>query len=185
MLASFKAGDQYLQMAVEARQWEYRFRYPSLKRFASWSDNEAALRDFQQRMPESFDDVHVVNNVHTWKDQKVMMYLKTRDVSHAMFFPQLRLKQDALPGKTIPVWFQATVANTKRDGDKWSVGYANGQGEYNRDYDFDLVCTQYCGSRHSLMRGKLFVHPTKEDFLAWLAVAEKNGNSRTEAVVGQ
>ena len=29
------------------------------------------------------------------------MYLKTQDVIHSFFLPNLRLKQDALPGKTI------------------------------------------------------------------------------------
>lgn len=185
MLASFKKGDQYLQLGVDARQWEYRLRYPSPKRLGSWANSDAALKDFQQRLPESLDDVHVVNDVHVWKGTKVLMHLKTRDVGHSVFFPNLRLKQDALPGKTIPVWFEATVANTKRDGDRWVGGFADGKGDYNRDFDFDVVCTQYCGSRHSLMRGKLYVHPTKEDFLAWLAVAEKDSNGKPTAVAGK
>jgi len=182
MAESFKKGEKHLQMGVEARQWEFRIRYASPKRMNSWDSPEVAMKDYQGRLPEQFDDIHLVNDIHVWKmdkDEKVLMHLKTRDVGHAVFFPNLRLKQDALPGRTIPVWFQATVANTKREGDKWLVGYADGKGEYSRDYDFDLVCTQYCGTRHSLMRGKLYVHPTKEDFLAWLAVTEKETNAKT------
>ena len=39
---------------------------------------------------------------------KVRIYLKTRDVIHSFGLPNLRLMQDALPGKTIPMWFKAT-----------------------------------------------------------------------------
>lgn len=182
ILQSFKQGDKYLQIGVEARQWEFRMRYASPTRMNSWDSGEAALKDYQSRLPERIDDIHLVNDVHVWKGVKVLLHLKTRDVGHAVFFPNLRLKQDAMPGRTIPVWFEANVSNTRRDGDKWSIGYAEGKSEYDRDFDFDMVCTQYCGTRHSLMRGKLYVHPTKEDFLAWLAVAEKENNAKTVAM---
>src|SRR5262249_7061623 len=105
-----KSGEKFLQIGTEARQWEFRFRYPSPKRLDEWSANpESAKEDFAKRMPERIDDVHVVNDVHVWKGEKVLLHFKTRDVGHSVFFPQLRLKQDALPGRTIPVWFEATV----------------------------------------------------------------------------
>jgi cytochrome c oxidase subunit 2 len=99
-------------------------------------------------------------------------YLRTRDVGHAFFVPALRVKQDSLPGRTIPLWFEATESNTKREGDQWLDGYRE-DGTQDTGHIWDLVCTQYCGSRHSQMRGKLFVHPTKDDFLAWLRVEQK------------
>jgi cytochrome c oxidase subunit 2 len=167
-----KNPEQFLQMEVAARQWEFRVRYPSPERIESWNDKEAAERDYKYRLPERFDDVHLVNDVHAWKNQKVLIYLRTRDVGHAFFVPALRVKQDALPGRTIPLWFQATESNTKRDGDQWLDGYRE-DGTPDTGHVWDLVCTQYCGSRHSLMRGKLFVHPTKEDFLAWLKQQQK------------
>lgn len=171
-------GESFLQIGAEARQWEYRFRYPSLARLDEWKDGTKAKDDFARRLPERFDDIHVVNDVHCWKNQKVLLYLRTRDVGHSVFFPQLRLKQDALPGKTIPVWFEATVANTQKVGDHWQIGRAEGSSAYDINYDFDLVCTQYCGTRHSLMRGKLYVHPSEADFRDWLAQAQANSDSK-------
>jgi len=168
-------GEEYLQMEVTTRQWEYRLRYPSPDRLEGWKDKAKAKADFEQRLPPQRDDVYTVNDVHTWKDQKVIVYLKTRDVNHAFFVPVLRVKQDSLPGRTIPLWFQATESNVKRSGDQWVDG--NGTGD--PEFVWDLVCTHYCGSRHSLMRGKLYVHPTKEDFVAWLKNEQKN-SLRTE-----
>lgn len=181
---SIEKGEPYLQIAADARQWEYRFRYPSLARFTNWEKNPAdAKADFSKRMPERIDDVHVGNDVHTWKGQKTLLHLKTRDVGHSVFFPNLRLKQDALPGKTIPVWFEPTVSNTKKIGDGWKIGIPETGDQYDRSLDFDLLCTQYCGTRHSLMRGKLYVHPTKEDFLAWLKQAQDSSGSRGGSAV--
>jgi cytochrome c oxidase subunit II len=172
-------GESFLQISAEARQWEFRFRYPSPSHMEEWKTNPTSAKDdFAKRMPERIDDVHVGNDVHVWKGQKVLLHFKTRDVGHSLFFPQLRLKQDALPGKTIPVWFEATMANTKKVGDAWKIGMAEGSDKYDIDYDFDLVCTQYCGTRHSLMRGKLYVHANEADFRDWLKRAQAINDSK-------
>jgi cytochrome c oxidase subunit 2 len=168
-------GEDYLQMEVTTRQWEFRVRYPSPERLAGWKDKARAKADFEQRLPPERDDVHTVNEVHAWKGQKVIVYLKTRDVLHAFFIPVLRVKQDSMAGRTIPLWFEATESNVKRVGNEW----IDGNGTNDQEYVWDLVCTHYCGSRHSLMRGKLYVHPTKDDFLAWLQIAQNN-SLRTE-----
>ena len=163
-------------------------RYPSLAHMDEWKDADKAKADFTKRLPERIDDVHVNNDVHCWKTTdgkpiKVLMYFKTRDVGHSMFFPNLRLKQDALPGRTIPVWFSATESNTVYD--PASKTWVNGgvkEGDkvtVNKARVFDLVCTQYCGTRHSLMRGLLYVHDTEEDFRKWLKSAQDASSSRT------
>lgn len=175
-------GKHFLQMGVEARQWEFRMRYPSPAHIREWDDRQKAAADYDRRMPERFDDVWVPNDVHCWKGEPVLMYLKTRDVGHALFFPNLRLKQDALPGRTIPVWFEATESNVVYDPatKTWRDGVRKEGDKLVEDKDkiFDLVCSQYCGSRHSLMRGKLFVHETKADFLAWLESAHNEFRPR-------
>src|SRR5438552_1852391 len=180
LIEQFEAGkgEDYLQMEVTTRQWEFRVRYPSPERLAGWSDKAAAKEDFEKRLPPRRDDVHTVNDVHTWKNQKVIVYLRTKDVNHAFFVPVLRVKQDSLPGRTIPLWFEATESNVKRQGDQWLDGFRS-DGSADPDSVWDIVCTHYCGSRHSLMRGRLYVHPTKDDFVAWLKEEQKN-SLRTE-----
>ena len=54
------------------------------------------------------DDYTKINEVFIPVDENVQVNLKSRDVIHSFFLPHFRLKQDALPGMTIPVWFQAT-----------------------------------------------------------------------------
>jgi heme/copper-type cytochrome/quinol oxidase subunit 2 len=41
---------------------------------------------------------------------------------------------------------------------------------------WELACAEFCGARHSLMRGKLYVHETKQDYLDWLKQAEADQN---------
>lgn len=172
-----------LQMEVTARQWEWRIRYPSPRRMAEWEKNPELAQDFASS--EHLDDVHTVNEFHVWKGdganlQRVLIHLKTSDVLHSLFFPNLRLKQDALPGKVIPVWFAVTEANTVPMTDPTSnrplwaeEGYDPAKGTWSDPGKiWEVACAEYCGARHSLMRGKLYVHKDKADFLAWLRQAE-------------
>ncbi|HEV3145827.1 MAG TPA: cytochrome c oxidase subunit II transmembrane domain-containing protein [Gemmataceae bacterium] len=180
-----KPENRFLQVEVTARQWEWRMRYPSAKHIDEWNqDGKLLLKDVRLKLPPRPDDVRVTNEIHCMKGRKVLVHLKTMDVIHSFFLPQMRLKQDALPGKTIPVWFEPTEANCYLDGNEWKDGMRLERTVTGTDgkekevwvaddhYIWELACAEYCGARHSLMRGKLFVHNTEEDFLAWLKKAE-------------
>jgi len=177
------------QMEVVARQWEWRVRYPSVARMESWKKDPKQAKDFD-RNPH-LDDVHIPNEIHVWKGGKdpkdqhrVLVHLKTRDVIHSFFLPNLRLKQDALPGKTIPVWFAVTEHNTQPVEDPqthekhWvEIGYDQATGEAkDPSMVWELACAEFCGTRHSMMRGKLYVHENEADFLDWLKQAEAAQN---------
>jgi len=186
-----KPGEQPLQMEVSARQFEWRVRYPSTEHMQSWESNPETRDDFKPRRfldknheppiwvdnaGSQEDDLHVVNEVHTWKGVRVLVYLTTRDVIHSFYLPNLRLKQDALPGKVIPVWFEATEPNTMFDEKtgKWEDGYDFKKNTWeNRAQIWELVCAELCGWGHYKMQGRLYVHETKEDFLEWLKHAEE------------
>ncbi len=63
-------------------------------------------------IPE-IDDIYLPDELHCWQGANVSIYLKTQDVlAQSVSCRNLRLKQDALPGKTIPMWFNATDFNT-------------------------------------------------------------------------
>jgi cytochrome c oxidase subunit 2 len=64
-------------------------------------------------------------------------------VIHSFFIPQLRYKQDAVPGRDIPIWFKVTKP-----------------GKY------EIPCAELCGFGHSGMRGWLYVH-TPEEYETW------------------
>lgn len=89
------------------------------------------------------DDFKIDNDMHVPVNKVVRIILKSRDVIHSFFVPQLRLKQDAVPGRDILVWFEATKP-----------------GKY------ELPCAELCGFGHSGMRGWLYVD-TPEDYQKW------------------
>ena len=90
------------------------------------------------------DDFKVDNEMHVPVNKVVRIILKSKDVIHSFFLPNLRLKQDAVPGKDILVWFEATKT-----------------GKY------ELPCAELCGFGHSGMLGWLYVD-TPEDYEKWL-----------------
>jgi cytochrome c oxidase subunit 2 len=155
-------------LQVTARQWEWRLRYPgtpkALDRLAGNDKETLRKARLWAEHPEA-DDVHVANELHVWQGANVKFYLKTQDVLHSFYLPNLRLKQDALPGKTIPVWFRAMESNTRVDP---VTGKCEEPGPENRDKAWEIACAELCGGRHYAMRGRLYVHPTRADYLAWL-----------------
>jgi len=78
-------------------------------------------------------------------DRDVRLLLTSLDVIHGFFVPQLRIKQDAVPGMTTRVWFRATEPGTA-----------------------DILCSQYCGERHSAMMATLAAVPV-DLFASWYA----------------
>jgi len=145
--------DPDLHITVLGRQWEWRMRYPQKNIPAdplAWAD----LGNLQ--------DLHLVNELHAWKDAKVRIHLKTQDVIHSFFLPNLRLKQDALPGKIMPVWFQPIEANVRYNTNTKTLEELNSS-------PWEIACAELCGGRHYRMRGKLFVHESKQDYERWFA----------------
>jgi cytochrome c oxidase subunit II len=81
--------------------------------------------------------------------ERVTLELRSRDVIHGFFVPAFRLKQDVLPGSALKTWFEARTV-----------------GEY------DLVCTQLCGSGHYRMAGKVKV-VSRAEFDVWNASMQR------------
>jgi cytochrome c oxidase subunit 2 len=104
-------------------------------------------------------DVHVLNNLHVVRHRPILLHLRSRDVLHSFYLPNFRIKQDAVPGMTIPVWFEAMVETPMEPGKDYKV--------------FDLMCAELCGWGHYKMKGALVVHETQESFDAWLSAAKK------------
>lgn len=90
------------------------------------------------------DDLTLENQLHVPVGQVVQVVLKSKDVIHSFFLPNLRLKQDAVPGREIPAWFEATKP-----------------GQY------EMPCAELCGFGHSGMKGWLYVH-TPEEYAEWV-----------------
>jgi cytochrome c oxidase subunit 2 len=161
---------------VTARQWEWRIRYPAgpdADRFNARDANEKEAAEIGAKsrrwgeMPAE-DDVHLANELHTWKGAKVKIYLKTVDVLHSFGIPNLRLMQDALPGKTIPMWFEAMEANTKKIAGDPAAKTRDAWVIPDPKKAWEIACKELCGNGHYRMRGLLYVHETEADYKDWL-----------------
>jgi len=89
------------------------------------------------------DDIKFDNDLHVPVNKIVRLHLGSSDVIHSFFIPNMRFKQDVVPGRTIIGWFEATKP-----------------GKY------ELPCAELCGFGHSGMKGWLHVH-TAEDYKKW------------------
>jgi cytochrome c oxidase subunit 2 len=85
------------------------------------------------------DDLLLDNELHVPVNKVVRVTLKSKDVIHSFFLPHVRLKQDAVPGREIEAWFEATKLGR-----------------------YEIPCAELCGFGHSGMKGWLTVHPPDE-----------------------
>ncbi|MCP4782263.1 MAG: cytochrome c oxidase subunit II [Fuerstiella sp.] len=107
---------------LTARQFEWRVRYP-----------EPGTQLQNQPQP---GDLYAVNEMHVTAGRPVKFNLRTDDVQHAFFAPQLRVKQDAVAGLIIPIWVEIPKAG-----------------------DYEVVCAELCGWGHYKMRATLVAEP--------------------------
>ena len=110
------------------------------------------------------DDLQVDNELHVPVGQVVRVTLKSKDVIHSFFLPNLRLKQDTLPGREIEAWFEATKPGV-----------------------YEIPCAELCGFGHSGMVGYLTVH-SAEDYEKWVKrtwPSSYGASAKPSAISGQ
>ncbi len=89
------------------------------------------------------DDKQVDNEIHIPVGQPIRVIISSKDVIHSLFLPNLRFKQDAVPGRDIQAWFQA-----------------------NKPGKYEVPCAELCGFGHSGMKGWLYAL-SAEDYRQW------------------
>ena len=105
--------------------------------------------------PASKDDIVTLNQLHLPVGKPVIVKLRSKDVIHSFGIPEFRIKQDAVPGLTIPVWFVPNVTTAQM---REKVG--------NPEFQYEIACAQLCGLGHYRMRGFVTIH-TAEEYQAW------------------
>ena len=133
---------------VIGRQFEWHVVYPGADgRFGSRSEdlitptNQIGL---DRSDPDGADDIYTINQLNLPVNKPVIVYLSTLDVIHSFGLSAMRVKQDAMPGMEIPVWWVPTET-----------------GEY------EVNCSQLCGLGHYRMRSALNIL-TEAEFQSWL-----------------
>jgi cytochrome c oxidase subunit II len=149
------AGPGAVKVEVTGMQFAWYFRYPgpdgtfaptNPKLMDPSAGGEAAL-GLDTSSPDAKDDV-VTGTMYLPVDREVDLSLRSVDVIHSFFVPNLRFKQDAVPGLNIHMHFRPTEI-----------------GEY------EIACAELCGLGHYKMHGMVHV-VSQEDFDKWLAARE-------------
>lgn len=99
--------------------------------------------------PDAKDDVTTINQLNLPVDRPILVHLFTKDVIHSFGLYEMRVKQDAIPGMSIPVWFIP-----------------------NRIGEYEIACSQLCGLGHFRMRGFMTIQ-SQADFTKWFDEQEK------------
>lgn len=106
--------------------------------------------------PAAKDDVTTMNQLYLPLNKPIIVKLRSKDVIHSFGIPEFRVKQDAVPGLTIPVWFIPNVTTAEM---RTRTG--------NAEFQYEIACAQLCGLGHAKMRGFVTVLPADE-FQTWL-----------------
>lgn len=139
-----------VMVEITAQQFAWNIRYPGADGVLGRT-NPALIDDaagnyigLDPKDAAGKDDVVTQNLMAIPVNRPIRVMLRSKDVTHSFFVPQLRVKQDAVPGLGIGVSFTATKT-----------------GEY------EIACAELCGMQHYKMRGRLLVM-TQADFEQWL-----------------
>lgn len=120
---------------VTGQQWAWIFQHPG-------ADGEL----------DTADDIMTTDELHVENERTYHFQLESRDVLHSFSVPVFRLKQDAVPGRSITGWFRPTAVGTH-----------------------DIQCAEICGIGHGVMAGRIVVEDASQH-AAWIA-----SNSPTSA----
>lgn len=116
-----------IEVRVISKQFSWTFQYPG-------PDGQF----------DTNDDKKFESEMHVPVNKAIRLTLQGTDVIHSFFVPSFRLKQDILPERNIPAWFQATKTGR-----------------------FEAPCAELCGPGHSGMKGWVNVD-TEEDYQKWV-----------------
>lgn len=113
-----------------------------------------------RKAPENSMEIYVTAKQWMWKfaypeggataadlyvpaEQPIKLVMTSRDVIHSFYVPEFRLKQDVVPGRFTTMWFEARAPGV-----------------------YPILCTEYCGTGHSTMRGRV-IALSSESWSAW------------------
>jgi cytochrome c oxidase subunit 2 len=148
-----------VQVTGEQFAWNVRYAGPDGKfgktdiKFLDLQSNPLGV---DRSDPDAKDDVTTVNQLFLPANRPIIVKLRSKDVIHSFNVPEMRVKQDAIPGLTIPIWFTPTVTTAEMR-----------QRTGNNDFQYEIACAQLCGLGHYRMRAFVTVLPPDE-FQKWL-----------------
>ncbi len=155
---SFPQESQATVVRVVAEQFSWNTHYPGADGQFGRVDPKLMGAEnplgIDRSDPAAKDDITTINQLILPVNKPVIVHLTSKDVIHSFSLIQMRVKQDAIPGETIPVWFTPIVTG-----------------------DWEINCSQLCGLGHYRMRGAYSIK-SQADYDAWMKeqVAELAAN---------
>jgi cytochrome c oxidase subunit 2 len=152
------------QVKVTAQQFQWNFHYAGPDGLfgrtdpTKISDEQINYIGLDADDPASKDDT-VTQTLVTKANAPVQLTLTSRDVTHSFWVPQLRFKQDAVPGLDVKVHFTPQTV-----------------GQY------EIACAELCGQQHYKMRSFMLVLPADE-YDSLVAMPQAQFNKRVSELV--
>ena len=152
--------NEALVVHVTAEQFAWNIRYAGAdgkfgRTDIKMIDTQSNPLGLDMADPAAKDDVTTLNQLYLPANRPIIVKIRSKDVIHSFGIPEFRVKQDAVPGYTIPIWFVPTVTTAEM---RTRTG--------NAEFQYEIACAQLCGLGHYRMRGFVTVLPPDE-FKTW------------------
>ena len=145
------AGEHATVVRVVAEQFAWNVHYPGADGVFGRTDVRLVSPEdplgIDRSDPAARDDFATINQLNFPVGRPVVVQLTSKDVIHSFSLPQMRIKQDAIPGIVSTLWFRPTLVTR---GAPWEIN-----------------CSQLCGLAHYRMRG-FYRSMSQGDFDAWV-----------------
>src|SRR5436305_1319769 len=145
---AFPAENQAVVVHVTGEQFAWNVHYPGADGKFGRTDIKLVSADnplgLDRTDADAKDDITTINQLNLPVNRPVLVHLSSKDVIHSFGLYEMRVKQDAIPGMDIPVWFIP-----------------------NRPGAYEITCSQLCGLGHFRMRGFVTIQ-TADAFQKWL-----------------
>lgn len=125
-----------LTIEVDGQQWWWEVRYPE-------------------------QGIVTANEIHIPVGRPVRLELRSKDVVHNIWVPELNGKMDLIPNRVNAFWLQADQSGVYRG-----------------------KCAEFCGTQHAMMAFVVVAEP-EEQFQAWLAQQSQPAFDPTDPVLQQ
>jgi cytochrome c oxidase subunit II len=150
-----------LVVEVTGEQFAWNIHYPGPD--GKFGRTDIKLLDLQSNPlgldrsdPAAKDDVTTLNQLYLPANKPIIVRLRSKDVIHSFNLPEFRVKQDAVPGFTIPIWFTPNVTTAEM---RTRTG--------NPEFQYEIACAQLCGLGHYRMRAFVTIL-SAEEFQKWM-----------------
>jgi cytochrome c oxidase subunit 2 len=147
-VAEFPPEHESVVVRVVAEQFAWNMHYPGPDHAFGKTDiklvSAANPLGLDRTDPAGKDDVTTINQLNLPVNRPVIVHLSSKDVIHSFGLPQMRVKQDAIPGIVHNLWFTPTTTG-----------------------EWEIACSQLCGLGHYRMRG-FYTIQAQSDFEAFL-----------------